>query len=47
MGGVKMSDHSKCGAKMQGLYNRVNTTFVPCAGMCSDCGQFKKDSMPD
>jgi hypothetical protein len=36
-------DHPKCRAKMQRLYKRGNSTFVPCAWMCTDCGQFKKD----
>jgi hypothetical protein len=29
--------------KMQRLYKRVDGKFIPCAWMCPDCGQMKKD----
>ena len=39
-------DHPKCGAKMQRVYKRTDTRFVPCGWLCTDCGLFKKDEMP-
>jgi len=30
MGGVKMSDHPKCGAKTQKIYKRTGLAFIPC-----------------
>lgn len=36
-------DHPKCGAKMQRVYKRVDSTFVSLGWVCTECGLFKKD----
>jgi hypothetical protein len=41
---IEKCPHPKCGAKMQRLYIRDSGSFVPCAWICTDCGQFKKDN---
>jgi len=37
-------DHPKCGSKMQRVYKRTDSRFVPCGWMCTECGLFKKDN---
>ena len=37
-------DHPKCGAKMQRVYKRGDSTFLQCGWLCTDCGMFKKDN---
>jgi len=39
-------DHPRCGAKMQRVYKRDHSTFVPCGWLCIECGLFKKDVQP-
>jgi hypothetical protein len=34
--------HPKCGTKMQRIYKRNHSTFVPCEWLCTDYWQFKK-----
>lgn len=39
----KLCKHKDRDHKMQRLYKRANGRFIPCAWMCPDCGQMKKD----
>jgi len=37
--------HPKFGAKMQRVYKRADSLFVPIGWLCVDCGLFKKDEL--
>jgi len=39
----KLCKHKDRDHKMQRLYKRINSKFIPVAWMCPDCGQMQKD----